>query len=86
MGSITKRPKTPTVTYVKQTVPTSVVASTSETTAAPTQTETEISTESRTDSLLRRSRGRFGTIATSFRGLLSSADNNENQPKTLLGE
>ena len=39
----------------------------------------------RSDDLLRRSRGRTGTIQTSFRGLLSAA-NSTAQRKTLLGE
>ncbi len=41
--------------------------------------------EARTDNLLRRSRGRFGTVQTSFRGLLSPAATS-GQRKTLLGE
>lgn len=39
----------------------------------------------RTASLLKRSRGRFGTIRTGFRGLLSPAGQ-ESGRKTLLGE
>ena len=42
------------------------------------------SAEARTESLLRRNRGRFGTVQTSFRGLLGLAGNNGR--KTLLGE
>lgn len=86
MGSITKQPKAPTITTVAPSAPTpstTTVTPTSE----PTKTDAEISAESRTQSLLRRSRGRLGTIATSFRGFLSSADNNtDNKRKTLLGE
>ncbi len=41
--------------------------------------------EQRTGSLLQRGRGRFGTIQTSFRGLLSAATAG-GQRKTLLGE
>ncbi|MEM1093592.1 MAG: hypothetical protein AAGJ10_03230 [Bacteroidota bacterium] len=41
--------------------------------------------EARKEGLLSRNRGRFGTVQTSFRGLLSSKNQN-NEPKTLLGE
>ncbi len=44
----------------------------------------EQSAENRRQSLLRRSRGRFGTVLTSFRGLLSPSGSGER--KTLLGE
>lgn len=39
----------------------------------------------RRENLLRRGRGRFGTVLTSFRGLLGLADTS-GQRKTLLGE
>jgi len=51
----------------------------------PTQTDSEIQAEAREQSLLRRNRGRLGTIATSFSGFLSPKENNSSR-KTLLGE
>ena len=42
--------------------------------------------EVRTQNLLSRNRGRYGTITTSFRGLLNSAQQDNGQRKTLLGE
>lgn len=44
-----------------------------------------LSSEARSENLLRRGRGRFGTILTGFQGVLT---NNESQKKrkTLLGE
>lgn len=88
MGSITKKPKAPAITYVVRNEPVSATASTPATPAPvePEKTDSQIKAESRTDSLLCRSRGRFGTIATSFRGFLDSANNQQSQPKTLLGE
>lgn len=84
MGSIIKKPKAPAVQYIAPRAPAPIVAEPTE----PQQTDAEISASARTQGLLRRSRGRLGTIATSFRGFLSSADNSNNstQRKTLLGE
>ena len=42
--------------------------------------------EHREDNLLKRDRGRFGTVNTSFRGLLELARSNDQSRKTLLGE
>lgn len=53
--------------------------------AATEQAAEEAAAEQRTDNLLRRGRGRMGTIQTSFRGLLAAATPPE-QRKTLLGE
>lgn len=89
MGSITKKPKPPSITYVNPVTPTTTVVSTPTTTTVsePEPTDVEISTATRTGSLLRRSRGRLGTIATSFRGFLSSTAGDLNEKrKTLLGE
>lgn len=86
MGSITKKAKTPAVTIVNPVTPTTIPVSTT-TVSDPGPTDTEISTASRTSSLLRRSRGRLGTIATSFRGFLSDkAGELNSKRKTLLGE
>jgi hypothetical protein len=60
---------------------------------APTITETKITAEdseaiagkAREESLLRRARGRLGTVATSLSGFLSESES-KNTRKTLLGE
>lgn len=90
MGSLASRPKVPRVQQQPQIVyvPTPVTATPSSSatetqTSEPTQSERQ--SELRQQNLLTRSRGRFGTVTTSFRGLLSSV-NNAGQSKTLLGE
>lgn len=50
----------------------------------PGPTPEEAAAQQRRESLLRRSRGRFGTVLTGFRGLLDLAGSG--QRKTLLGE
>jgi hypothetical protein len=84
MGSIIKKPKAPVIKRVAPRAQTPVTPTVVEPTETK-KTDEEISADARTQSLLRRSRGRFGTIATSFRGFLNSSDNNT-QRKTLLGE
>lgn len=93
MGSLSSRPKvpsTPQIVYVPQSIttplpanpsssPAQSIAPNSDNTSAPSATET-----ARADDLLRRPRGRAGTIQTSFRGLLSAPS--FGQKKTLLGE
>lgn len=63
------------------------VASTPSTTTEQIAEESSdvLSSEARSENLLRRGRGRFGTILTGFQGVLT---NNESQKKrkTLLGE
>lgn len=93
MGSLTSRPKVkslpPQIVYVPAPAPdpeSAVAASTaggSNSTITVSQEKTP--SEIRTNSLLSRDRSRFGTILTSFRGLLDLAGNN-NKRKTLLGE
>jgi len=82
MGSLSYRPKVPTgpsVVYITQ--PTTTTTTTSTDSAESVFN----ASEARTESLLRRSRGRLGTIQTSLKGLLSA--NDESKPrKTLLGE
>ncbi|NCT40929.1 MAG: hypothetical protein GW778_04630 [Alphaproteobacteria bacterium] len=86
MGSLTSGPKAPTpqpqVVYLPQTPsPTTPV----QTPTAPSAQET--SAEIRKQNLLGRERSRFGTIQTSFRGLLGLSDTGGAQSrKTLLGE
>ncbi len=84
MGALTKRPKTiplqQPVTPIQYVLPPA-------TPSENVKSDETIKEESRTESLLRRSRGRFGTILTGFRGFLSSPDQPEEKgPKTLLGE
>lgn len=87
MGSITKKPKTPAVTIVNPVTPTVTPVTRPTIISKPEPTDVEISTASRTSSLLRRSRGRLGTIATSFRGFLNNTASDLNEKrKTLLGE
>lgn len=86
MGSITK-PVTPrVVTQVTQTQPaTTTTTATEPTTETPSEAEQE--SQARKDSLLRRSRGRSGTILTSLGGFLSpTSEQNSEARKTLLGE
>ena len=63
------------------------VASTPSTTTEQTAEKSSdvLNSEARSENLLRRGRGRYGTILTGFQGVLT---NNESQKKrkTLLGE
>lgn len=91
MGSISKSPKAPraiqpSVVYVPQAVAAPVTTSAS----APEDTQTEPSeeeqrTELRRKNLLRRNRGKLGTVLTGFRGVLGRVNDSGHQ-KTLLGE
>lgn len=92
MGSLTSGPDIPApkpqIIYVPQPV-NNTVAPTSSPSSTETQSQEEVtSTQRRKQNLLGRERSRFGTIKTSFRGLLGVADTgNESQShKTLLGE
>ncbi len=90
MGSLSSRPQVPsqpTVVYVPQSTPTTTPSTTSSggTTSNPTSNEGGGEAQARTQNLLQRSRGRFGTIQTSFRGLLAITDALTGR-KTLLGE
>ena len=89
MGSLTSGPKAPTpqpqIVYVPQPVNT-VTTPTSVADPVSTQEQAdETSTQIRKQNLLGRERSRFGTIQTSFRGLLGLSDSSP-QRKTLLGE
>ncbi|MFK7840108.1 MAG: hypothetical protein AB8B83_07225 [Bdellovibrionales bacterium] len=95
MGSLTSgpkpRPAQSQVVFVPQAVsaPTPTTPSTPSTndTNEPQETAEEANTRIRTQNLLNRERSRFGTIQTSFRGLLDTAAKNNQPPrKTLLGE
>ena len=91
MGSISSRPKVPTtpqVVFVPQSTPTPTSTSTSASTNTNADTSADTpatASEARESNLLRRSRGRSGTVLTGFRGLLGTA-NNSQAKKTLLGE
>lgn len=92
MGSLASRPKVPSIQQQPQVIymPTPVTTTSSPSTTtnivqSSEPSESEKKAEARTQNLLTRSRGRFGTVTTSFRGLLS-AMNNSGQSKTLLGE
>lgn len=79
MGSLSSRPKAPSQSQVVYYTPTP---------SAPQNSTPDPGAEvaeARKNNLLQRNRGRFSTIQTSFRGLLSVADANA-QRKTLLGE
>lgn len=85
MGSLVKSPKAPTIQYISPPAP--VITSSVSEPESSKKTDAQIAAESRTESLLRRTRGRLGTITTSFRGFLDSSDKeNTAQRKTLLGE
>ena len=91
MGKILSGPKAPPVqTIINNPAPATSVSTSTASTTTDTSTENEdsqISTELRTESLLRRSRGRLGTVTSSFRGFLDSVGNTaETARKTLLGE
>lgn len=87
MGSLTsgtKAPPSPQIVYMPAPVAAPVVENT--TSATPTQpTPQEKAAQAREQSLLTRSRGHLGTIATSFRGFLGQGGNTAPR-KTLLGE
>ncbi len=90
MGSLSSRPSVPAQPQVifvptQTTTTTSTATPSTETYSQSSEELPQSASEARTESLLRRSRGRFGTVQTSLRGLLglSSADAGR---KTLLGE
>lgn len=69
------------------TPPATTTAQTPQLPTTPVKTEEEVASEGRKKSLLERSRGRFGTILTSFSGVLSPKNENQTSgKKTLLGE
>jgi hypothetical protein len=93
MGSITSAPKAPASTasqIVYYTPAPSTNISSVDTSTAQTDTDTGLTpaqeSERRAASLLRRERGRLGTVLTGFRGLLGLSNDNGGARKTLLGE
>lgn len=90
MGSLGSRPDTPSPTVIYKTRTVTQPAQTSSASneqaqQTPEQSQEETAAQSRTESLLRRDRGRSGTIGTSYRGLLAALDTS-GQRKTLLGQ
>lgn len=83
MGSINSRPKAPAVQPYTPIVTSSPIV---ETPSELIKSDAEIAAEGRRESLLRRNRGRFGTILTSFRGFLDQTSESGQSKKTLLGE
>lgn len=86
MGIISKTPRAPLVQPYVPTVQQPIIAQPVEP-VSPLPDNEELSAEARKGNLLRRSRGRFGTILTGFRGFLSPHESSsDNSRKTLLGE
>lgn len=91
MGSLASRPKVPNVqqpqiVYIPAPVQSSPASTPLSTNPSVEETSTsENVAEQREKNLLTRNRGRFGTVTTSFRGLLNTNSANR-QTKTLLGE
>ncbi len=86
MGSLSSTPKVPQQQVVFVPAPTaspSVSAGDGVSTPA-TPSSAEVAAQEREKSLLSRKRGRLGTIATGFQGLLGEI--NSGGRKTLLGE
>lgn len=84
MGILTGKPKAPPPPPVQPLPPPVVVPPVSQ---EPAKSDEEIAAAARTKSLLRRSRSRFGTILTGFKGFLSPNEGtNTSDRKTLLGE
>jgi len=81
MGSFFK----PTLVPSADITPPNVAVSAPVAPSEPVKTDSEIQAEAREHSLLRRNRGRFGTIKTGFTGFLSPSQS-DNSRKTLLGE
>ena len=93
MGSLSSRPKvpsTPSAVYVPTAATTATASTNTASTTTNTATETASpsktgSAEAREQSLLTRGRGLYGTVKTSFLGLLGAGDPDQKK-KTLLGQ
>ncbi len=81
MGSLSSSAKAP--SPQPQVVYTPAVPSTTE--ASIENDDGNTAAKSREDNLLRRARGRLGTVATGLHGFLSEGNKNDKR-KTLLGE
>jgi hypothetical protein len=90
MGALTGSPKSVPLAQ-PQTIIRYVAEPTATTDSRSSETSTNdaaLASEARSDSLLRRTRGRFGTVLTGFRGFLSpqAESSSDDGRKTLLGE
>ena len=93
MGSLTSRPSIPSYTQPQivrlptQPITTPVTTPSTSSSENPDAISIEeTATTTRQQSLLGRERSRFGTVLTSFRGLLGVSEANAAPRKTLLGE
>lgn len=98
MGSLSSRPNVPTIAPPPviisqpsvvpraQPTPQSGAAPSADGASNAAPSTEQAASQARERSLLGRARGRFGTIRTSFRGVLGLADNTSVQRKSLLGE
>lgn len=88
MGSLSSRPKvksSPQVVYVPAPAAPAAAAPSTPPPAITPGPQPADDAQDRAEGLLLRDRGRFGTVLTGFRGLLSLADNLQPR-KNLLGE
>jgi len=81
MGSLFSSPKSPQVRPYITPLPVNMREK-----VEPAKTEKEISSDMRKQNLLRRTRGKTGTVLTSFSGYFDTQDTNEESKKILLGE
>ncbi len=94
MGSLVSKPKAPSRrgganTIIQQMpIDNSTFVSSSETSGDVSESVDVLTSEARSQNLLRRNRGRFGTILTGFRGAFGRLDEQalSSKRKTLLGE
>ena len=85
MGSLVLPSKAP-ASVPKNVVQSSGSANSDVSQSAPDETPSDVlASEARAESLLRRNRGRLGTILTGFNGALATSTQDK-QRKTLLGE
>ncbi|MBL4590156.1 MAG: hypothetical protein JKY11_08785 [Alphaproteobacteria bacterium] len=84
MGSLISPAKVP--SHPQKIIKQASVASVVTESAAKNETASDVlSSEARVENLLRRNRGRLGTIVTRFKGVLDS-HTSQKKRKTLLGE
>lgn len=82
MGSVTSRPKIPTVSSPAAATP---ITTSPIDTPTPVEPTPEEIAKTRAENILRRSRSALGTVYTSFRGILSGTETGPHR-KSLLGE
>lgn len=85
MGSLSSSPKPAPQPQVVYYTPAPVTPAPSVDVPSENGGDTPTAAEARTENLLRRNRGIFGTVQTSFRGFLSQSGQT-GQRKSLLGE